>query len=979
MSERTKRNSSDMGSLCSPPPPRPPSPFFPHLIVGVTYVSSAQCGDLNYLSDTFCDDSGWNYPHKRRNVCCGCTPPQAASVRALSLEEDVQDDRPGIAYCFGSRDSGEAGDGRHLSQPSTVEAPRPPAVPLGVSSQQLFTAIAVSHQSFITSHLLSPFVCAIAADSGRPWCWGRFPLSNATLWSPTIVPGERMFTKIASGGTYACGIDLEGAVACWTGVASEPIVISSITSFSGLAMGINSVCGLSGTTVWCWGSLSLLVSISTPVAVVAVGAQGFVSISAGPSMTCGVSTTTDIWCWSIAPDGASIGAKITAYGFFSFVSVGKDAACAIDFYGHASCWGVNPYNWLGLEDASAIVTTASPVRGSFLFQTISVGYASGKAHVCGVLTGGRLVCWGGTAFGRTGTGFPDGTLTAPTEVDTSAMQPTSSSIAYSVASSASFTCALFSETLLTSSLDVSRVSDEKWRCLLLGWQFFWDGVREECVHAPDCDAQGTGTSWDGMSCTLDFTPASCTSEFSYDSDKLSCGRLHGALLLEPPFLPFGNWADNLPPINASISTVTALPSRDTPLGAALMVDEDGTITVFMSVFLFGASASGFDQAARNAFGDAVLASLIEVGVNGNLSNMLVVITDVRDVMKQVDDGTTTLRRAAVTISSYEAQPPALDRRVSLVDTMALAIAFYISSHDTTAADRVAMRSARFALKTAALAAFAADSPGAATQAGITSEVASFLGSSFKMALTGALQTSTCPAFAAVSILALSTMREAAPSISPTLFHYPASAAAPSPDSNATDTIVVPAFIPSDAAVAATASARYLSAGEIVAISFGAAAIVAAAFLTLWRGAGGGGESFVFLNPNLINGAIPALNEASPSTAAPLNLPLPPAVGAARTLEAHLRYHRSSAAANLMGGGRQGNRDQIDLPGGPMTSSNQGRVDLPVSPMTTRSRTAVTFNSVNSSPRAAASSFSAPSLSHHHSPRQVRRMQQYHPL
>jgi hypothetical protein len=703
------------------------------------------------------------------------------------------------------------------SLPALMETPQFPVISLGASSRQLYTSIAVSKESF-SAPLLSPFVCAIAAVTGYPWCWGHFPLTNYTLWAPSRVSGERMFTSISSGGTFACGLDNAGIIACWSGVFSEPVVISA-NIFSGIALGVNSTCGLTGTTVWCWGSnLMLDDMIPNPKAIVAAGSQGFISISAGPSMTCGVATTADIWCWSIAYDGTAIGVTRKAIGPFSLVSVGKDAACALDFYGHASCWGVNLYNWLGIEDTSAIVTTASPVRGVPAFQSISVGSASGEAHVCGILLRGGLVCWGATAFGRTGTGYSAGTLTLPTAVITSSMEPVSSSIAYSISSGASFTCALYSD----QSLLVTGQNNEQWACINQGWQYIWDGSM--CIRAPNCYELGTDVSWDGNSCASNFAPAFCNSnDFNYDPLHLSCGA-PGSIVSSGSI---SNWANSLPSINSTASsaeTAASLPGRDTLFGSALMVNETGAVTVFLTTSLLGVSANAFDDAdARTVFSNAVLTSLSGTGVKSNSSTVSVVITGARDIMTQAENGIDArLRRLGASVTS--AKTPALGRRVALVDVSALVIDFYLSSFD-----------ANFILQAATLAVFAStNSSNPAMINGIAPASASYLGAAFLSTLAGALQASTSPVFATASILSLATMPLAAPTLTPSPTSLPS--ATSSPTSTATTTSIN-STIGGAAAGNVNNVEKPFSDGQIVGITIGAlvaAAIVVAAILKKTR-------------------------------------------------------------------------------------------------------------------------------------------------
>ena len=859
------------------------------------YESNNQCSNVGgSANDPFCDQ--FNYEPESgadgNHFCCSC---EILSVTGTSIPAEGTAGTPGLAYCFGSRNGGQGGDSRPLSNPTTVDVPKLLAAPLDRSSQKLFTALAVSQESYSSSQLISPFVCAIAADSGAPWCWGRFQLSNETLWSPTLVPGARTFTNIAAGGTYACGIDYESNLACWSGVASEPVVISGY-SFSGLAMSVNSTCGLSGTTVWCWGRLVLTNSIY-PMAVVAIGAKGFVSISAGPSQTCGVATTADIWCWLVAADGKSIGAKLVATGPFTFVTVGKDAACAADIYGHASCWGLNPNNWLGLEDVSAIVTTPSPIRNLLAFSSLSVGSAAGEAHICGILhNSGELVCWGNTAFGRTGTGYPLGTLSFPAPVDVSKMQPITSTIAYSVATASSYTCSIFSAQILDAASNI------KWLCQQSGWQWTWNGT--DCIHIPDCDTVLWDSSWDGQSCELDFAPASCNSkDFSYNPNELRCGEpfappAHGAI---------SNWVNKLPtpnhpfPLNASAATgetAWALPSRNTPLGSAVNFDEEtGTVSIYLTITLLGVPASTFDGPARIAFGMAVLNSLASMGVQGNMSEALVVVTSAQDIVTTVDDGTAAaevrLRRAAGIGSS---KSKAVARRAALVSVTALEINFFITSTDAT-----------FALQVATLALFAANGTNdeAAVQAGLTTASAGYLGAAFLSALAGALQASTTTtAFAAASILSMSTMPASVPTTSIT----------PSPSPTYTITqIASPSSLGRNASFGAAANivsaAKPLNDGAIVGIVIAAlvlAALFTAGVIKARQGSTGGGTP-----AGSPNSSATGLNEMAAAADDLAIIGINPSLTTVAGV-GNLSQYRSTAAAKIVGGHTRGDSNNTNL-------------------------------------------------------------------
>jgi alpha-tubulin suppressor-like RCC1 family protein len=95
-------------------------------------------------------------------------------------------------------------------------------------------------------------------------------------------------------------------------------------------------------------------------------------------------------------------------GSVAAVSVGGEHSCAITTSGDAYCWGSNEFGQLGVAIGTHncarldrhVPCEALPqlVAGGLKFQKI----AAGGAHTCGLLTDGRIFCWGDNSQGQIG-------------------------------------------------------------------------------------------------------------------------------------------------------------------------------------------------------------------------------------------------------------------------------------------------------------------------------------------------------------------------------------------------------------------------------------------------------------------------------------------------------------------------------------------------------------------------------------------------
>lgn len=106
----------------------------------------------------------------------------------------------GTAYCWGSNDGGQLGNGSLTNS----------SIPVAVSEGQSFSALSAG--GFFTCGLTS---------SGTAYCWGRNDdgqLGNGSTTNsstPVAVSGGLSFSALATGSTYTCGLTSSGVAYCW--------------------------------------------------------------------------------------------------------------------------------------------------------------------------------------------------------------------------------------------------------------------------------------------------------------------------------------------------------------------------------------------------------------------------------------------------------------------------------------------------------------------------------------------------------------------------------------------------------------------------------------------------------------------------------------------------------------------------------------------------------------------------------------------
>ena len=186
------------------------------------------------------------------------------------------------------------------------------------------------------------------------------------LLQPPTGLADAQFRQVTAGQNFACGLRLDGALACW-GDALHSKTTPPPGKFTVVSAGKQHACALDPAGyAQCWGWNKD--GRATPPAGVA-----FTAIAAGGVHSCGLTDAGALHCWG----SNGLGQAENHSGPFQSLSVGARHTCALRPEGTAWCQG----------DASA--GQSRPPPGAF------TQIAAGEWHTCGLRPGGRTECWGG--------------------------------------------------------------------------------------------------------------------------------------------------------------------------------------------------------------------------------------------------------------------------------------------------------------------------------------------------------------------------------------------------------------------------------------------------------------------------------------------------------------------------------------------------------------------------------------------------------
>jgi len=309
------------------------------------------------------------------------------------------------------------------------------------------------------------FLTCALSNEGETFCWGysdarwlsdaavrpeygEHSVSDDTAWSiedwvrPRPLEGDPGFSSIAGGGSFACGLVASGGAYCWgrnergqlgdgTSGAdryrAEPVTGDvRFSGFAALAATVHACALDQSGRAYCWGNNwrrqlgagpdvdSLFLPVPTPVA----GNHVFEMLAAGPGESCGLTATSDLYCWGADGSGLRDYSRSNDRGApeliptslrFDTIGVGSSVTCGL-VDGTAYCRGWNGNGVLGTGDTISRATF-TPVATELRFDQVSVG----RVHVCALTDTGTAYCWGAGTSGRLGNGSTE-TKLVPTPV-----------------------------------------------------------------------------------------------------------------------------------------------------------------------------------------------------------------------------------------------------------------------------------------------------------------------------------------------------------------------------------------------------------------------------------------------------------------------------------------------------------------------------------------------------------------------------------
>jgi len=231
----------------------------------------------------------------------------------------------------------------------------------------------------------SPSASAIGAGlvrADRPG-GAQVVMESAGVTATVSLFVDSVFTSVAAGSGFTCGLVSRGAVYCWgfRFDSGRPTTTRGLPSLVAIEAGVNHMCGLdSQGAAYCWESSSNARRISAP--------QPFVSVTAGYDFSCGLAADGSSYCWGWNQDG-QLGAEPAGIGQvlanpvrtlappLQAVSAGSMQACGLSS-GTILCWG------------QSFGTTPKRVGTSASFKSVTVG-----TGICGIRLDDMVTCFSG--------------------------------------------------------------------------------------------------------------------------------------------------------------------------------------------------------------------------------------------------------------------------------------------------------------------------------------------------------------------------------------------------------------------------------------------------------------------------------------------------------------------------------------------------------------------------------------------------------
>ncbi len=267
---------------------------------------------------------------------------------------------------------------------------------------------------------------------------GVLSLGGATIAAEQPAgAGALTATAITAGGYHTCALLSTENVKCWgqnaygalgngsTTNTDVPVAVTGLTGVNAIAAGeYHHTCAQLNTgTVECWGwnlwgQLGNGTTTNSDVPVAVTGLSGVTAVSAGNGHSCALLSTETVTCWGLNSNEQLGNVSVTNSSVpvavagkldgMTAIAAGSFDNCALLSTETVACWGDGSFGDLGGGNGTS---TDAPVPVAVKNLSGVTAIAAGGYDVCGLLTTGRVKCWGDNRYGALGDGSTGGYTT----------------------------------------------------------------------------------------------------------------------------------------------------------------------------------------------------------------------------------------------------------------------------------------------------------------------------------------------------------------------------------------------------------------------------------------------------------------------------------------------------------------------------------------------------------------------------------------
>ncbi len=291
----------------------------------------------------------------------------------------------GVAYCWGYGAQGQLGIGSF----SANYRPQP-VVTSGALSGVTLNDITAGEYHTCALSTAGKAYCWGSGDAGQIGDGDATSRKVPRAVDTSGVLAGKKLVDISAGDVFTCALDSAGKAYCWGGgfqgqlgngamsASSVPVAVSTSGVLKGknlvaIDAGYSHVCALSASgKVYCWGNNfygelgnATFTNSDAPVAVDTTGVlngKSLVDVSAGDKTTCAVSVAGKAFCWGYGSlgalgDGTTAERNTTPHAVdvsgalsavtVTDVSVGGLSVCVLSIEGYPYCWGSSSSGQLG--------------------------------------------------------------------------------------------------------------------------------------------------------------------------------------------------------------------------------------------------------------------------------------------------------------------------------------------------------------------------------------------------------------------------------------------------------------------------------------------------------------------------------------------------------------------------------------------------------------------------------------------------------